>query len=62
MDESPWTYQDEIVEFLYEVFDITVDRITISKTLKYMDMTRKKLIVVAGQRNEELRIQWLDDL
>ena len=25
LDESPWTYQDEIVEFLFEVFDVKVD-------------------------------------
>jgi transposase len=62
LDESPWTYQDEIVEFLFEVFDITVDQTTISKTLKRINITRKKLTIVAAQRSEELRIQWLDDL
>ena len=62
LDERLWTYQDEITEFLYEVFDITVDRSTISKALKRMDITRKKLTVSAAQRSEELRIQWLDDL
>lgn len=62
LDERPWTYQDEIAEFLLEVFDVTVHQSTISRTLKRIHMTRKKLMVVAGQRNEELRTQWLDDL
>ena len=62
LDERPWIYQDEIAEFLLEVFDITVHQSTISRTLKRIHITRKKLTVVAAQRNEELRIQWLDDL
>jgi hypothetical protein len=36
------------MEFLYEIFDITVDQSTISKTLKYINMIRKKLMVTAA--------------
>jgi transposase len=56
LDERPWIYQDEITEFLLEVFDITVHQSTISRTLKRIHITRKKLTVMAVQRNEELRI------
>jgi arginine repressor len=45
LDERPWIYQDEIAEFLLEVFDVTVYRITISRTLKRIHITRKKLTV-----------------
>jgi transposase len=47
LDERLWTYQDEIMEFLYEIFDITVDQSTISKTLKRINMIKKKLMVTA---------------
>ena len=57
LDERPWIYQDEIAEFLLEVFDITVHQLTISRTLKRINITRKKLTVTVIQRNEELRIQ-----
>ena len=48
LDDSPWTYQDEIIKFLFEIFDVTVNQSTISRTLKRMDITRKKLIVIAA--------------
>jgi arginine repressor len=57
LDERLWIYQDEIAEFLLEVFDITVYQLTISRTLKRINITRKKLTVTVIQRNEELRIQ-----
>ena len=45
LNKRPWIYQDEIAEFLLEVFDVTVYRITISRTLKRIHITRKKLTV-----------------
>jgi arginine repressor len=60
--EIPWLYQDEIAEFLLEAFGVTVDRSTISRLLKHINITRKKLTITAAQRNEELRTQWRDDL
>jgi transposase len=60
--ERPWFYQDEIAEFLHEVFEITVDQSTVSRCLKRMNVSRKKLTITAAQRNEELRTQWRDDL
>jgi transposase len=62
LDERPWYYQDEIAEFLFEAFDVEVSQGTISATLKRIQVTRKRLKVVAAQQNAELRIQWQYDL
>jgi transposase len=45
LDEKPWFYQDEIADFLQEVFDIEVCQATISLVLKRIKVTRKKLKV-----------------
>jgi arginine repressor len=47
LDEKPWIYQDEITKFLFKVFDVTVHQSTISRTLKRINITRKKLTVTA---------------
>ena len=60
--EMPWLYQDEIVEFLLEAFGITIDRSSISRLLRRINITWKKLAIIATQRNKELRTQWRDDL
>jgi hypothetical protein len=53
----PWFYQDEIADFILEVFGIEVSQPTISVVLKRTKVTRKKLKVEAAQRNAELRTQ-----
>jgi len=55
LDLMPWYYQDEIRDFLHDAFDITVTRQAISKALKRIKYTRKRLKVIAAQRNDELR-------
>jgi len=62
LNEYPWFYQDEIAEFLREVFDIDVDQSTVSRALARIKVTRKKLKVEAKQRNAELRTAWQDSL
>ena len=62
LDEKPWFYQDEIRDFLIDVFDIHVNQSTISRALQRIKYTRKVLRVAAGQRNTELRTDWLDQL
>ncbi len=62
LDERPWFYQDEIAEFLLEAFNIEVSQATISRALKRIQWTRKRLKVVAAQQNAELREQWQYDL
>ena len=58
LDKEPWSYQDEIATFLLEVYDIEVDQATISRALKRIEITRKRLKVLAAQRNNELRLEW----
>lgn len=58
----PWFYQDEISEFLFEAFGITVTQSTICKALKRIKITRKKMRVNAVQRNPELCMDWRDQL
>ena len=48
-------YLDEIQEFLIEAFDIKPSILTISLTLKRIQVTRKRLKAKAAQRNDELR-------
>jgi arginine repressor len=62
LEQMPWFYQDEIADFLFKVFGVQVSQPTISMVLKRIQVTRKKLKVEAAQRNQELRIQWRDDL
>jgi transposase len=62
LERMPWYYQDEIMEFLYEVYDIEVRQATISKVLKRIKITRKRLRVEAAQRNPLLRQEWRDTL
>jgi arginine repressor len=45
LDQMPWFYQDEIADFLYEVFSVEASQLTISITLKRIKVTRKKLKV-----------------
>jgi arginine repressor len=48
LDKRPWIYQDEIAKFLLEGLDVIVHQLTISRTLKRIHITRKKLTVVAA--------------
>jgi transposase len=58
LEKEPWWYQDELAEFLYEVYDIEVNQSTISRALQRIEITRKRLKVIAIQRNGELRAHW----
>jgi transposase len=62
LNKFPWFYQDEIAEFLLEVYDIEVSQYTISTALARIKLTRKKLKKEAAQRNQELRTAWQDTL
>jgi transposase len=58
LDQEPWLYQDEIADFILEAYDVFVDQSTVSRALKRIEVTRKRLKVLAAQRNQELRDQW----
>jgi transposase len=60
LNKFPWFYQDEIAQFLYEVYDIRVCQGSISYALARLKLTKKKLKIEAAQRNEELRTAWQD--
>lgn len=62
LNNCPWLYQDEIMDFLHEVFDIEVDQSSISRALARIKITRKKLRIEAAQRNAELRTYWQDQM
>jgi transposase len=62
LNNFPWFYQNEIAEFLLEVFDIDVSLHAISTALARIKVTRKKLRAEAAQRNQELRTAWQDAL
>ena len=51
LNKFPWFYQDEIIKFLAEVFNIDVDRSTVARALQRIKFTRKKLYIKAAQRN-----------
>jgi transposase len=58
LDQQPWIFLDEICDFLFEAYDIIVNKSTVSRVLRKIEVTRKRLKVVAAQRNEELRLDW----
>ena len=45
-----------------DAFDVEVVQSTISKALRRIKITRKRLKVVAAQQNDELRSEWLEQL
>ena len=55
--EKPWLYQDELITFLSEEWDIQCSQPTISKTLKQANISRKKAQRL-GPQSEELRVAW----
>ena len=49
LDQRLWYYQDEIAAFLLDAFDVEVAQSTISKALRRIKITKKRLKVVATQ-------------
>ena len=45
-----------------DAFDVEVVQSIISKALRRIKITRKRLKVVAAQQNDELRTEWLEQL
>lgn len=60
--EMPWVYQEELNEMVREIFEIDVSVSTIQRALNRIEVTRKKLTIEASQRNEELRVAWMDSM
>jgi transposase len=58
LDMEPWLFQDELAECLYDIYGVKVSQSMVSRMLKQVSMTRKRLKVEAAQRNPELRAAW----
>jgi hypothetical protein len=54
----PWAYQDEIQAHLLKIFDVHTTQSQISRALKHIEYTHKKLKHQAAQRNQILREGW----
>src|SRR5271168_98605 len=55
---APTIYQDELATFIFDCFDIEISQSTISRALKRINITRKKLQVEAAQRNQAERLNY----
>ena len=49
------SYQNKVAHFLFNEYNIKVTQPTISKLLKELQITRKKIKVVVAQQNDELQ-------
>ena len=58
LDQRPTAYQDEMVWFLYDEFELVVDRSTISRFLTARRWSKKIAKRVAAQQNDALREEW----
>ena len=58
LDKEPWWYQDELADFLLNMYGIKVNQSIILRALIRIKIIRKRLKVVASQRNHELRTKW----
>jgi transposase len=54
-------YQEEIIDLLNDEFGIKPHQTTVSRLLKRLDITHKKIKAVAAEQNQELLEQWYDD-
>lgn len=56
LQQKPLAYQNEMAWFLFDEFEIIVDRSTVSRTLQRCRWSRKAAKRQAAQRNEVLRL------
>ena len=56
--KTPWMYQDEMVEFLWEEHGINAHQSTVSRLLKRLKLSRKASRRVSSRQNEALRRAW----
>jgi transposase len=60
LEQNPSAYQDEIVDFLAEEFEIFVHRTTVCRLLKDVDITHKKIGRAYTDRDDIVRAHWKD--
>jgi hypothetical protein len=59
---KPTAYQDELALFLWDEFGVHTSRMTISRSLKRLRVSRKILQREAAQRSQTLRDHWMSRL
>ena len=55
----PMAYQEEMIYFLWDRFDITVSQSTVKRAIERLDLTFKRLKKRASERSDELRDAWV---
>ena len=62
LEQHPMAYVDEMVYFLFDEFDLTVDESTVWRHLPHLGWSHKKSKRKARQRNAQLRNSWFAKL
>ena len=55
IESRPWAYQDEMIEYLFDDWNIIVDQSTVSRALSRMKISRNMLKRIAAERNQTCR-------
>ena len=59
LEQNNTVYQDKIVDFLVEEYSITVSQSTVSRLLKQLQITHKKVERAHEERDNLLRAHWV---
>jgi len=51
--DRPWAYQDEILLYFYDDWDVVVNRFTIFRLLKSIGISRKMLKRIAAEKDQD---------
>ena len=51
IESKPWAYQDEMQEYLFDIWDIECSRSTVTRALKEMKLSRKNLRRLTSERS-----------
>ena len=60
--QNPWTYQDEMIRFLVEEWNVKIHQTTVSNILKREIISRKKGQRVEHTQSAQLRVAWQIDI
>ena len=55
LDDNPSAYQDEMIEFLLSEFGISVTQSTVSRLLKNLNQTHKRVERIYSERDDKLQ-------
>jgi hypothetical protein len=58
LDQNPTAYQDEIADFLLTKYEIEASQPTISRLMKKLGQTHKRIERMYEERDNELRTHW----